>query len=165
HESAVEDVAIPQPRNLTRANEPAYNAVRRQDGRVLLDQRELFHVKQRTTDLRDVREFGRHWFHVKRQAGSTTTRRRGSAPSDSETRPAAATASCTILRSYADIGFRDSFSPDSFTRATTSSAKAVRTSRREARKPDTSRMSRERSPVSRYTASRVSSWSASSTCP
>ena len=45
------------------------------------------------------------------QLGSTTTKRRGSTPSDSELRPAAATASCTTFRSNGVIGSSDTGSP------------------------------------------------------
>src|SRR5690606_39880605 len=47
---------------------------------------------------------GLQLFHVKRQAGRTTTKRLGSSPLDSLTRPAAATASWTTLRSNGVIG-------------------------------------------------------------
>ena len=59
---------------------------------------------------------------VHQDLGRTTTRRRGSSPSDSLTRPAAATASCTILRSNGFIGASRTASPVSTTSLTASRA-------------------------------------------
>ena len=100
-----------------------------------------------------------------RSAGSTTTQRWGSSPSDSLRSPAAATASCTTLRSNGVIGRSLTGSPVSLTSCAASRPARASSLALRARNPAMSSISRLRSPVSRCTASRVSSCSASSTSP
>ena len=94
-----------------------------------------------------------------------TTNRLGSTPSDSDARPAASTSSCTTLRSNAVIGSSAAFSPVVLTCSITVRATSTRVDRRSARWPATSSIRRLRSPVADWTASLVSSCSASSTLP
>src|SRR5699024_5429600 len=90
-------------------------------------------------------------------AGWMTTCRLGSSPSESLTRPAAATTSCTTLRSKGFIGAIAIASPDSRTFSTASDAAVCSSSLRFLRNPATSNISRLRGPVLVCTASRVSS--------
>src|SRR5699024_2731210 len=96
-------------------------------------------------------------------AGWMTTFRSGSSPSESLTRPAAATTSCTTLRSKGFIGAIATASPDSRTFSIASAAAVCSSSLRFLRNPATSSISRLRCPVLVCTARRVSSCRESST--
>ena len=98
---AVENVPLPQPARFLRTKQPVRDSLGGQYVDILTNAGGLVPVQLENNLLGSC---GRALVTGPDQAGWTTTCRRGSSPSDSLVRPAATTASCTILRSNGFIG-------------------------------------------------------------
>src|SRR4051794_204552 len=166
----VEHVPVPQPGDLTWADQAADDADTGQHGDVACRR-----VGGAAEERRGHWRHFRNWLVLETLtglvvlahcSGRTTTRRFGSSPSDSLRTPgAAATTSWTTLRSKGFIGASRSGWRLCATRSAAAEARLVRSARRLARKPPMSSISRLRTPVDWATARRVSSCSASSVAP
>ena len=156
---AVEDVPIPDPIGLARA--------RCNPKRTPRSSKMSTYALGRGARLGDVHVVTSRDQLQRRQPARAGRPRAAAAPRPRRhwSDPAAATASCTILRSNGFIGASGTFSWLLLTSATASVARLISSLRRFSRKPATSSISRLRSPVSVITASRASSCRASSTAP